>query len=68
MERKRGLSKIQKMCIALLWVTLCVILFTVPNGKSLGENIFYAIASGIIIVVGVSAGQNKFDKDRNKRR
>ena len=68
MEKKRGLSKIQKICIALLWVALCVVLFTVPNGKSLGENIFYAIASGIIIVVGINAGQNKVDKDRNKRR
>lgn len=67
MRQRKGLSRTQIICILLLWVVLCVILFTVPNGKSLGENIFYAIASGIIIIVGVFAGQNKMNK-RNRRR
>jgi len=64
MERKRGLSKTQKICIVLLWVVLCVMLFTIPNDKSLGENIFYAIASGIVILVGISAGKNKMNRRR----
>lgn len=70
MERRRGLSRTQKICIVALWVLLCVMLFTLPSDKSLGENIFIAIASGIIIIAGINAGRNKFDKtnrDRGRR-
>ena len=66
-EKRKGLSRTQKIFIILLWLVLCVMLFTIPNEKSLGENIFYAVASGIIILVGISAGQNKMNK-RNRRR
>lgn len=64
--KKRGLSKTQKIFILLLWVVLCIMLFTIPNGKSLGENIFYAIGSGVIIIVGIISGQNKMNKRRRR--
>jgi hypothetical protein len=67
MRKRRGLSTIQKIFIFILWAALCVMLFTIPNGKSPGENIFYAVMSGVIILVGISAGQNKMNrKDRDK--
>ena len=59
---KKGLSKSQIICIILLWVALCVMLFTLPSAYTLGENIFIAIASGIIIFVGISKG------NKNRRR
>jgi hypothetical protein len=69
MEKRRGLSRTQKICIIALWILLCVMLFTIPSDKSLGENIFIAVASGLIIIIGVSAGQNRFNKsNRNRRR
>ena len=60
---KKGLSKFQIVCIILLWVALCVMLFTLPSNHSTGENIFIAIFSGIII--GVALGK---DHQRRKRR
>jgi len=68
MERKRGLSRTQKFCILALWVLLCVMLFAIPSDKSLGENIFIAVASGLIIIVGTNAGQNRFNKTNRDRR
>ena len=56
--RKKGLSNFQKICIVLLWMTLCIMLFTIPNEKSMGENIFYALISGVILLIGISAGKN----------
>lgn len=69
MREKKGLSRTQKIFIVALWVLLCVILFTIPNGKPLGENIIYAVLSGVIILVGVTSGKNTMDKiDRKNRR
>lgn len=64
MERKRGLSRSQKICIVLLWTFLCVMLFTFNTSKSLGENIFIAVASGVIIIVGIISGQKKEERRR----
>jgi Na+/melibiose symporter-like transporter len=58
MKRKR-LSKSQKICFVLLWMVLCVILFTTPSEKSLSENILIAVISGIIIIVGINARPKK---------
>lgn len=66
MRKKKGLSKSQKIFIILLWAALCVMLFTIPNDKSLAENILYAVASGIIILVGITVGKNKTDKHNRK--
>ncbi len=60
---KSGLSKSQVICIILLWVVLCIMLFTIPSSSSLGEKIFTAIASGVIIWVALSK-----DYTRKKRR
>ena len=73
MERKRGLSKTQKFCTVALWVLLCLILFLAPSNKSILENIVIAIVSGIIIIVGINAGQNKvyrsnLNRNRNRKR
>lgn len=67
MERKRGLTTAQKIALFSMWVILCVLLFTLPSDKSMGENIFIAIASGLIIIVGINAGQNKINNRRNRR-
>ena len=69
MERKRGLSKTQKFCFLGIWILLCIMFFVLPSDKGLGEKIFIAIASGIIIIIGINAGQNRFHKtNRNRRR
>ena len=60
--RRKGLSNFQKICIILLWMVLCIMLFTIPSEKAIGEKIFYAIASGVILLVGISAGKNKAKK------
>jgi hypothetical protein len=65
MERK-GLTKLQKICFILLWVALCVMLFSLPSEKSMRENVFIAIVSGIIIFVGISFGPNKMNR-RNRK-
>ena len=73
MERKKGLSKTQKFSFVALWVLLCLLLFLIPSDKSLTENIIVAIVSGVIIIIGINAGQNKVQKsnwnrNRNKRK
>jgi|GEM_PF-2201327 hypothetical protein len=67
MRERRGLSRLQIICIILLWVLLCIILFIIPSDKSIAEKAIYAGISGILIYVGVSAGQKKM-RDRNRRR
>lgn len=68
MERRRGLSKTQKFCIVGLWVLLSILLFFLPSDKSIYEKIFIAVASGVIIVLGVNAGQNRMNNFNRKRR
>ena len=61
---RRGLTKFQIICIVLLWVVFCVMLFIVQTGASMGENIFVAIASAVILVVAL----NKDHQHRRRRR
>ncbi len=63
MRSTGGLTRNQIICIALLWVALCVMMFTLPSDHSLGENIFIAVASGIIILIAL-----KKDRDRALRK
>ncbi len=63
---RNGLTKTQIICIALLWVVLCVMLFTIPSNSSTGENIFIAVVSGIIIFVGLNR-DNTRRRRRNRR-
>jgi uncharacterized membrane-anchored protein len=63
---RKGLTKFQIICIVLLWVALCIMLFTLPSSASLGENIFVAILSGIIIAVAIGKDQQR--RIRNNRR
>ncbi len=62
---RRGLTKIQIICIVFLWVAFCVMMFVIPSGKSMTENIIIAIVSGIIIFVAVSKDNTRH---RNRRR
>lgn len=64
--RRKGLSRTQIICIVLLWALLCVMLFTTSSDKSMAEKIIYSIISGILIYVGVVAGQNKMNKRRRQ--
>ncbi len=64
--RNRGLTQTQIICIALLWVGLCVMMFTMPSNYTLGEKIFSAVASGIIIFIGISKGKNLRNRDKRK--
>lgn len=66
MNMRKGLSKSQIICIVLLWIALCIMLFTIPSGSSLGEKIFIGIVSGIIIFVGLTKDQSR-KRDRNRR-
>lgn len=66
MKKKKGLSTSQIICIILLWAAFCVIMFTVPNTNPVGVNIFWCIASGIIILIGIRNGIKK--ANRNDRR
>ena len=66
MARMGGLTKSQKICIILLWVALCVMLFTLPSDKSLGENVFIAIASGVIILIGITKNNNRLNRRRRR--
>ncbi len=61
---RKGLSQSQIICIALLWVALCVMLFTIPSDYTLGEKILTAVVSGVIIFIGISKG----NKQRKRRR
>ena len=58
---RNGLSKIQIICLVLLWVAFCVMLFIIPTSASMGENIFVVVVSAVILVVA-------FNKDRHRRR
>ncbi len=63
---KRGLTTSQIVCIALLWVALCIMLFTMPSDYTMTEKIFTAIASGIIIYIGISKGNSAANRRRRK--
>jgi uncharacterized membrane protein YbaN (DUF454 family) len=65
MERK-GLTKSQKVCFILLWVVLCIMMFTLPSDKSMAEKIGVAVVSGIIIVIGINV-KPKTMNGRNRR-
>lgn len=56
---KKGLSTTQIICIILLWVALCIMLFTIPSDYSSGEKILTAIVSGVIIMVGIIKGNSQ---------
>ena len=51
---RNGLSKVHIICIVLLWLGFCAMLFVVPTSASLGENIFVAILSGLMVAYAVS--------------
>ncbi len=63
---RKGLSKFQVICIVLLWVALCIMLFTIPSNASTGENIFVAIFSGIIIAVALGKDQQRRNRNRDR--
>ncbi len=63
---RKGLSKFQIICIVLLWIALCIMLFTIPTNASVGENIFVALLSGVIIAVAIGKDQQRRPRNRNK--
>lgn len=61
----KQLSKSQIICIVLLWIALCVML--VVSAKEINwETIFTMVASGVIILIGVTKNNGRSNKFRRK--
>ncbi len=61
---KKGLTRFQIICIILLWVVLCIMLFTIPSAASTAENIIVAVISGGIIAVAIGKDQQRRERKR----
>lgn len=68
MRTRKGLSKIQIVFIILLWVFLCIMLFTLQTGQTMAEKVLYSIVSGAIIFAGVYGSIKKMNKRDNNRK
>lgn len=66
-KKRRGLSWLQKLGIAVLWILFCLIIFLVSPHKSWGENITIVVISGLLIIAGINMGQDKFNKTMRRK-
>ncbi|MDH8701043.1 putative membrane-anchored protein [Dysgonomonadaceae bacterium PH5-43] len=64
MKKRKGLSQSQKVCIVVLWLVLCFMLFSVPNENTLFQNVFYAVCSAAFIGVGFYIDAKKKGKEK----